>query len=224
VLAIDSSPVVRAGDRRCNRSIIRSRATRHIKRLRFEHSSPDIGHAPRIALSRCSATDSDLRGLARRWVLPSVRRATLLGFTSALRRLAPASGERSSLIARAHMPFVQSLAPICFRRVLRFPDGRKEPRAIGLASGLCSRLRSVSRSDCEARREIVPALGFASCRVCGHFPACIRTGSTPSGSPNPKGRDASDLTDRHARTLHPLMGFHSRLSRATNVPSAYSRA
>jgi hypothetical protein len=72
----------------------------------------------------------------------------------------------------------QPLAPIDFRRVLRFVRSRSMLLAVGLASGLSfqsgvpiwnSRLRSVSRSDCEIRREIVPALGFASCRVCGHI-------------------------------------------------------
>lgn len=45
----------------------------------------------RVALARCSATDSSLRGLAGRVVLPSARPAALLGST-ALRRFAPAAG------------------------------------------------------------------------------------------------------------------------------------
>jgi hypothetical protein len=123
-------------------------------------------------------------------VLPSVRRATLLGFTSTLRRLAPASGERSSLIARAHVPVGRN----------------RSPRFVFVG-------RSALLMEMGAAIDLI---GFwASTPVCGPFLAaivrlaarsflpwalplagsadtlkCIRTGSTPSGSPNPKGRDA----------------------------------
>jgi len=164
------------------------RATRHIKRLRFEHSPPDIGHAPRNALSRCSATDSDLRGLARRRVLPSVRRATLLGFTSALRRFAPASGGRSFLIARAHVPFCLDRSPrLIFVGCFDSSDGKRSCVRSDWLLGFDSRLRSVSRSDCDARREIVPALGFASCRVCGHFRCVHSDGLDPVRIAKPQG-------------------------------------
>jgi hypothetical protein len=64
-----------------------SRATtRHFKRHRYAHSPFELGHAPSRGLSaRCSATESNLRGLARRVVLSSSqtsRPATLMGFTS----------------------------------------------------------------------------------------------------------------------------------------------
>ena len=68
-----------------------------------------------------------------------------------------------------------------------FLDRKRSCRRLDWLLGFDSRLRSVSRSDCEARREIVPALGFASCRVCGHFLTCIRTGSTPFRIIKPQG-------------------------------------
>jgi hypothetical protein len=187
-LRIDLSLIVRAGDRRCNRPILRSRATRHIKRLRFEHSPPDIGHAPRNALSRCSATDPVLRGLARRWVLPSCRRATLMGFNSALRRLAPALGGRSSLIARAHVPVRPSCSPrFVFVGCSASLNRKRNCARSDWLLGFDSCLRSVSRSDCEARREIVPALGFASCRGCGHFRFVHSDGIDPVRIAKPQG-------------------------------------
>jgi hypothetical protein len=157
------------GDDRCNRSNpaherpgISSASASNIRR---PTSVMHLG----IALSRCSATDSGLRGLARLESFP-LRRATLMGFTSALRRFAPAAGGRPFLIVRAHMPVRRNRSPrlIFVRRSVFHAEARSCDRLDWLL-GFRSRLRSVSRSDCEIRREIVPALGFASCRVCGHI-------------------------------------------------------
>jgi hypothetical protein len=173
---------------------------------------------PGNALSRRSATDSSLRGLARRSVLPSVRRATLMGFTSALRRLAPASGGRSSQIVRAHMPVRRNRSPRlvfvgCFDSFDRDRSGTRLDWLLGLIPFCGPFLTAIVRL---AARSFLPWT-FASCRVWDTL-KCIRTGSTPPGSSNPKGRDASALTDRHVRTLHPLLGFRSLALEATSDP------
>jgi len=54
---------------------------------------------------------------------------------------------------------------------------------------VCGPYPKAKGDEHDARRRalrIVPALGFACCRVVD-TQSCIRTGSTPSGSANPKG-------------------------------------
>jgi len=83
---------------------IRSEATRHIKRHRFAHSPLAAGHASPHAFARCSATGSSLRGLADPSgpSLCSGRRRSW--GSGALRRFAPATGDRAFLSGRAHVP------------------------------------------------------------------------------------------------------------------------
>jgi hypothetical protein len=135
-------------------------------------------------------------------VLPSCRRATLLGFTSALRRLAPASGERSFLIARAHLPVRPTHSPrLIFVGLIR-------PRIRQCVSGRMSRESADDRigfwastpvcGPCLAAIVSSPrdrsCLGLCLLQGCGHFLTCIRAGSTPPGSSNPKGRDPISFT------------------------------
>jgi hypothetical protein len=122
-------------------------------------SPPATGHASSLLLARCSATGSSLRGLARRVVLPSARRAALLGFQIALRRLAPATDDRPSLTGWPTCLFVQWRAPIDFRRVRSTASGKMRAVNLGGKSrvqldwllGFDSRLRSVSQSALRAR-------------------------------------------------------------------------
>jgi len=102
-----------------------------------------------MLFSRCSATDSSLRGLARRGSFPLVRRATLMGFTSTLRRLAPASGERTFLLARAHVPIRLN----------------RSPRFVFIGFSVVSKRETETRAI---------GIGFwALTPVCGPYPAAI---------------------------------------------------
>jgi hypothetical protein len=157
--------IVGATDRSCahERPVISSASASNIRR-------PTSVMRPGNALSRRSATDSSLRGLARRWVLPSVRRATLMGFTSALRRLAPASGGRSSLIVRAHVPVRRNRSPRlvfvgCFDSFDRDRSGTRLDWLLGLIPFCGPFLTAIVRLAARS----FPPWAFASCRVCGHI-------------------------------------------------------
>jgi hypothetical protein len=177
-----------------------SRATRHFKRLRFEHSPPDIGHAP----WECSFPAFRYRFEPSRpgpaWVLPSFAGRRSWGSP------APFAG----LLPHQVDDHLGSSGPTCLFVATARPDW--------FSSG--ASIRSI---EIEAACgwigfwAFVPNLMFRSgTPVCGPFPEaivrfaarsflpwalplagsadtlkCIRTGSTPPGSSNPKGRNAS---------------------------------
>jgi len=72
--------------------------------------SPAVMHR-RVPLARCSATTGEPSRPGRTRSPSLSRPAALLGFLRTLRRLAPAAGGRPSLVARAHMPFLQLARP-----------------------------------------------------------------------------------------------------------------
>jgi hypothetical protein len=111
----------------CARNVgnVFDRPARIDRRTRFDHAQrrpvissatasfvrrpPPVMHR-RMLLRDVPLPTPDLRGLAGRVVLPSVRPTALLGFKAlhsqspSLRRLAPASGGRPFLVRRAHVP------------------------------------------------------------------------------------------------------------------------
>jgi len=208
----------------------------HPRRSRVHIRRPLPVMHRRVPLARCSATD--IRAFAAypaRVILPSLSsRSSCAHGVHALRRFAPASGERSSLIARAHVPFLQALAPIYFRRVIfhRSLWGKKISANVSgedcvrpdLASGLhslCDRpslapaRHSTSRPSARISH---PALGFASLRFADTR-SCIRTASKPSESSVPKGLSCA---------LHPLMGLRPsirlwRMWRSAELPFSVLR-
>jgi len=135
-------------------------------------------------------------------------------------------GERSSLIARAHVPFVQPHAPIDFRRVIfhRSPMEEKKDkckrerrrlRSSGFGFWASLPLRSAFVRSRQAQRLATErsnqpsCLGFCLSQVCGH--ALVHSvGLDPAESSVPKGL---------SRTLHPLVGL-----RPANPPVAYIRS
>jgi len=132
--------------------------------------------------------------------------------------LLPRTGGLTSLPCRAHVPFVPSAsAPIYFRRGDRPPvggnDGEKDEKGgrsgtrMASTSGL--RLPSAVRSrGLPLAARIVPALGFASCRVSGTIFRASRPGSTPIGSSASGEVRPRSLRCRRAAALpNPLMGF-----------------
>jgi hypothetical protein len=146
--------------------------TRRAPPLRFDRSSR-VMHR-RVASARCSATRTLLEpSRPGRALGPSLQHlARRRSWGSALRRFAPASGGRSFLTCRAHVPVTSaSSAPTVFVEVAHRSGENRDlkKRLVGdnvdLASGLRSRLRSVSARVLQG--PIVPALGFASCRAAG---------------------------------------------------------
>ena len=123
------------------------------------------------------------------WSFPRlVRRRSWGSVRSALRRFAPAR----PVVRHVSVPTgpacrsCRLVRPIDFRRVagcsrVSDPDEARRP---GMRwrrlPGFSSDPRSASAaydSGCD------PALGFASCRVGGHFSQCIPAGTSPPGSP-----------------------------------------
>lgn len=99
-------------DDRCNR-FIATRRVRHIKRLRISHSPVRHRSCTVVCFSRgVPLPIRTLRGLARPSGPSLARSGNAPGvFISALRRFAPASGGRSFLIARAHVPVRSNARP-----------------------------------------------------------------------------------------------------------------
>jgi len=182
-----------------------------VRRIRFDsaHARPvtssaaasirplEPGHAPSRCLGAVFRYPSFSRACAA-WPdagsFPlQMRPAALLGFQP-FAGLLPHPGSRSFLIVRAHVPLTSAPpAPIHFRRGDQPPVEKgdlKERMAWGdvdLASGLRSRLRSVS--DPDFSRPDRACLGLCLLQGCGRCAQRIRTGSIPreSSSPNAVG-------------------------------------
>jgi hypothetical protein len=173
--------------------------------LRHTHGRPDHTQAPpprirrplRVMHRRAFSRGVPLPGArgpcnARpgraSWSFPRlVRRRSWGSVRAALRRFDPARPVvRTSPCDRARVSFVPPHPPDYFSsggrcsgvsdpvearrpgmRWRRLPGFSSDPRSASAALG--------DRDD--------PALGFASCRVSGHFFPCIRAGTSPPGSP-----------------------------------------
>jgi hypothetical protein len=120
----------------------------------------------------------------------------------------PLPGGPVSPRARAHVSFVPLVPPrLIFVGVTHAPRENGDLQGVwagdevASTSGLRSRLRSARPAH--VGRTSDPALGFASCRVGGHFLPCIRAVSTPLGSPA-SGKERPPNGSRHP---YPLVGL-----------------
>lgn len=218
---------VRGTDRR-NRSYRASRATRRIKRHRFNRSLPGLpsctvacsGTVFRYARPEPSRPGREMRSFPHACIVP----AALMGFVGALRRFAPASGRPAHHCpATAHMPVAStSPRPSDFRRAdfAALRKGNDESKCAAksgeirmLASGQLL-LRSVSASFFFFAGEPILPWAFASCRVGGHATcrAFVRA--------RPRTDHLSPRTAWLGRPCYPLMGLGGRDLLCAAVPSA----
>jgi hypothetical protein len=117
------------------------------------------------------------------WSFPLPGRQRSWGFNRPFAGLLPHSGGRSSLIDRAHVPVRPSACPIDFRRVICASVGTGEIRT------LSDWLLGLAPSAVRVHKRFAFPLMDRSCHGLHTHPGsagtsmCIRTGSTPPGSP-----------------------------------------
>jgi hypothetical protein len=161
------------------------------------------------------------------WSFPLARSTALLGFISALRRFAPATGDRSFLTSRAHVPvrpiapprfiFVGLIAPLAME--IESQHERRRSRAIGLASGLTPVCGPFPKAPGPARCSPTEpsdrsCLGLCLSQGCGHRCAFGRARPRPDHQ-TPR---AHDLMSRQHPSSAP--GLTSARDCAANFPSA----
>jgi len=140
------------------------------------------------------------------WSFPLLGQQRSWGFISALRRFAPASGERSFLIARAHVPVRSNARPDWFS------SGDPCQCEIWVRSA-CNRIGFwASTPVCGPCPRAMVGLAdgsflpwaFASLRVCGHRDGAFGRARPRPDRQTPRARDSrSRAPDGHARSSQP---------------------